>query len=357
MQALNLKRSASMDGKDKSKAKGGIARAAKLSPNKRKEIAKKAAKARWEKTNIEENIVKSKYQGIIKIGDYEIPCAVLEDGTRILRERSVAKALGKKGGGAHWQRKKEEKGAVLPEYVSAKKLEPFIGEEVKEKLLNPITYETESGTQAQGIPATLLPEICDIWLKARENGALRPLQENTAKKAEILVRGFAQLGIIALVDEATGYQEVRPRDALQEYLNLVVRKELAAWAKKFPDEFYENIYKLKNWPWHEMKKNHYSVVAHYTKDLVYKRIGPGLLEELERKSPQNDKGRRNSKLHQWLTDDIGNPMLAQHLHSIIMFQRLAISNGHGWKRFLRTVDQVLPKKGSTIELAFKDQDD
>ncbi|EPC9076393.1 P63C domain-containing protein, partial [Escherichia coli] len=91
--------------------------------------------------------------------------------------------------------------------------------------------------------------VCDAYLKAREDGALKTNQIEIAKKAEILVRSLAKVGIIALVDEATGYQEVRPKDALQAYLDKIISKELAAWAKKFPDEFYENIYKLRNWPW------------------------------------------------------------------------------------------------------------
>jgi hypothetical protein len=45
-------------------------------------------------------------------------------------------------------------------------------------------------------------------------------------------------------------------------------------------------------------------------------------------------------------------MLAQHLHSLIMFQRLAIANGYGWKRFVNMVDQVLPKKDTTMLLPF-----
>ena len=76
-----------------------------------------------------------------------------------------------------------------------------------------------------------------------------------------------------------------------------------------------------------MKKNRYSVVGHYLTDLVYKRLGPGILDELVLKSPKNEKGNRPNKLHQWLTEDIGDPMLAQHLHSVVMFQRLAIANG------------------------------
>ena len=101
-----------------------------------------------------------------------------------------------------------------------------------------------------------------------------------------------------------------------------------------------------------MHKNRYSVVAHYTRDLVYERLAPGLLEELEKKSPQNEKGQRSNKFHQWLTQDIGNPLLAQHLHSLLMFQRLALNSGFGWNRFVKMVDIVMPKRGSTLELPF-----
>jgi hypothetical protein len=87
-----------------------------------------------------------------------------------------------------------------------------------------------------------------------------------------------------------------------------------------------------------MGKNRYSVVAYYTRDLVYERLGPGLLKELEGKSPKNGDGYRASRLHQWLTD------VAQHLHSLVMLQRLSLANGHGWHRFLNSVDLVLPKR-------------
>ncbi len=89
----------------------------------------------------------------------------------------------------------------------------------------------------------------------------------------------------------------------------------------------------------------YSVVGHYTNNLVFDRLAPGLLKGLQSRTPKNEKGDRPNKLHQWLTRDVGDPMLSQHLHSIVMLQRLAIANGHGWNRFLHTVDQVLPRRG------------
>jgi P63C domain len=80
--------------------------------------------------------------------------------------------------------------------------------------------------------------------------------------------------------------------------------------KKFPNEFYENIYKLKGWVWPGMGKNRYSVVSKYTINLIYDRIAPGLTAELIERSPKDDKGARKNKLHQWLNDDYGHPRRA-----------------------------------------------
>ena len=98
--------------------------------------------------------------------------------------------------------------------------------------------------------------------------------------------------------------------------------------KKFPDEFYVNIYKLKGWVWPGMSKNRYSVVSNYTTNLIYDRLGPGVTDELIRLSPKTETGFRINKLHQWLTDDIGN---RRHHQS-----------------------KTIPRKGATLELPLDD---
>jgi hypothetical protein len=164
------------------------------------------------------------------------------------------------------------------------------------------------------------------------------------------LRALAKVGIVALIDEATGYQELRPKDALQAYLEKIISKELAAWIKKFPDEFYENIYKINGWAHLEAQKSRCSVIGDYMRDLVFERLDPGLLLELEKQSPKSENGNRKNELNPWLPpwliEDIGNPMLAKHLHSLIMFQRLAIVNGYSWERFIKMVDQVFPRRGT-----------
>jgi hypothetical protein len=326
--------------KPSGKAAGGYARAEALTQTKRTAIARKAALARWEPETHT-----ATHEGLLHIGNLELPVAVLNDGRRMLTASAMLTALGRPYKGSY--RRTE-----LPSFLAAVNLKPFITQELMD-VLQPIEFRGTKGLLT-GYRAEILPLVCDVYLRAREAGKVRGLQANVAKQAEILVRSLSKVGIQALVDEATGYQSVRPQDALQQYLQLLIKSELAAWVKKFPDEFYENIYKLKGWPWPGMGKNRYSVVAHYTRDLVYERMAPGLLQELERKSPKNEKGQRPVRMQRWLSEDVGDPMLAQHLHSLIMFQRLALANGYGWKRFLTMVDQVLPKKDTTMLLQFSD---
>ncbi len=333
--------------KNESKAIGGRARSASLTPEQRKEIARKGAAARWSGGGGGGSAPKATHEGELKIGGAVIPCAVLDDGRRLITQSGFMLALGRARqakGRSHYD------GDVnMPAFLTAKNIKPFISNDLA-VTSSQVEFRTVKGALAFGYPAELLPKVCEVFLNAEAAGKLLPIQKHIATQSRILIIGLASTGIVALVDEATGYQAIRPKDALQAYLEQIISKELAAWAKKIPDEFYENIYKLRGWVWPGMGKNRYSVVGSYTLDLVYDRLAPGLLPELIKKSPKDENGNRPHKLHQFLTADIGNPMLSQHMHSLIMFQRLAIANGYGWKRFMKMVDQVLPKKGSNLEI-------
>jgi hypothetical protein len=337
-------------------SQGGKARAASLSPEERTAIASEAAKKRWAERTTPPSAphVLEGFKSDLNLAGVKIPCAIVEGPNgiqRVLSETGITNAILGTRSGASKRLKKasSDGGAPVPLFIAPSQLKPFISNELIDGPLTPIDYVDGERT-VRGYDASILVEVCNIWLRAREAKALQKQQQGKAQKAELLTRALAKTGIVALVDEATGYEKVRPQNALQEYLAHIVRKELAAWVKKFPDEFYENIYKLKGWKWPGMGKNRYSVVGHYTNNLVFDRMAPGLLNELSAKSPKTDRGHRPNKMHQWLTDDVGDPMLAQHLHSLMMFQRLAIANGYGWQRFIHMVDQVLPRKGDTLQL-------
>ena len=318
-------------------AKGGAARAKALTPEERADIASRAAQARW-------GAPKATHVGELHIGELTIQCAVLPDGKRVLSQRGVGRALGRGYGGTDW-RKGDPAAGNLPFFLAAKTLKPFISNELLPLVSEPIQYQHgKGGGVAHGIEASALPMICDVWLKAREAGALSEPQRAVAQRAEMLMRGLAHVGVVALVDEATGYQEVRDRQALQAILDKFLAKELAAWAKRFPDEFYKEIFRLRKWKWSSLRRP--GVVAAYTKDLVYARLAPGVLDELERKNPLNANGRRAAKHHQWLSVDVGHPALAQHLHAIIGLMRASDT----WDGFKSMVDRAFPRRGSNLEL-------
>lgn len=102
--------------------------------------------------------------------------------------------------------------------------------------LKPIVYRVGKSIEV-GFDAQILPAVCDIWLKARNAGVLQDQQLDKAKKAEILIRGLANVAIIALIDEVTGYQAERDRDALHKILEAYIAKELLPWTQRFPEEF------------------------------------------------------------------------------------------------------------------------
>jgi hypothetical protein len=281
---------------------------------------------------------KAEHEGILKIGDLEIACAVLEDGTRVLSERSVTKSLGGKRGGSHWLRK--QAGAELPVYLSANNLKPYVDSDLELALKNPIVYRPKGGGgAANGLRAEFLPRVCDVWLKARAAGVLRFKQENIAAQAEILVRSLAGVAMIALVDEATGYQALRARNALEKILEQFIATEFRKWAKRFPDEFYREMFRLWDWEYKEDTVKRTPLAGKLTKDLVYNRLAPGVVQELERKNPKVERGHRRHKHHQWLTEDVGDPRLREHLASVIALMRASDNR----EDFIRMLNRSLPR--------------
>lgn len=293
------------------------------------------------------------YPGELEIGELTIPCAVLEDGTRVLSERGVTKALGAKRGGSHWERKRDDNGgADLPVYLSASNFKPFIDNELAAALSEPILYTPpHGGPPAHGVRADLLPYICNVILAARDAGELHTSQEHIAKHAEILMRGLAHVGIIALVDEATGYQDYRSRKALEKILDEYIAEEYRAWSKTFPDSFYRQMFRLKGWDYRPSTLEKPGVVGHYTNDIVYERLAPGVLGELRRLNPSDKEGNRPTKHHQWLSEEVGHPKLREHLAAVIALMRTS-SN---WEEFQHRLRLAFPKPHENLEMPLGDK--
>jgi hypothetical protein len=134
----------------------------------------------------------------------------------------------------------------MPAFLNANNLQPFVGEALM-GVLNKVTYLDKSGNTIDGFQANILPLLCKVYLDARQAGVLKGQQEPLARASEILLFGLSNIGITALIDEATGYQYEREKDELQKILSAYISAELLPWEKRFPDEFYKEIFRLNQW--------------------------------------------------------------------------------------------------------------
>ena len=293
-----------------------------------------------------EDIPKATHAGEIRIGDAKIPCAVLEDGTRILTQYGFYRAIGRSGRPAAGRGSEVEK--VAP-FLNLKNLKPFVNKELSDST-SPIVFHPISGGMAYGYQAEILPKVCEVYLSARDAGVLIKTQLKFAKACEILMRGLAHIGITALVDEATGYQDIRLKNALAKILEKYIAKEYREWTKTFPDAFYREMFRLRRWPLDPESVKRPSIIGKYTNDIIYARLVPGVLRELQEKNPVTEKGYRKKRHHQWLTGNIGHPALREHITGVLALMR-ASSN---WDQFYRMVQRAYPNLNEQIPLALDD---
>ena len=282
------------------------------------------------------------------IGDIEIQCYVLEGETRVLSQRGLQAGIGMGTGGGTTMR-----GAPrIAAFVASLEHKGIDTKDLAARSQSPIEFQPPGGGRtAYGYPATLLVELCNAILSARDAGVLQKQQAHIAKQADILIRGLAGVAIIALVDEATGYQNIRDRRALATILEKLLADELQPWTKTFPYEFYKLIYKLRGWPGPDGHKRT-PLLGHMTNDLVYDRLAPGVLDELKRINPTLPTGHRKNRHHQWFTPDLGHPKLKEHLAGVMALMRAAPN----WMAFQRSLARAYPKMNETMPLALGDDE-
>lgn len=269
------------------------------------------------------------YEGILDLAGIDIPCYVLDDGTRVLSGRKMQEALKI----VDVEDGKQSSGTRLQRYLTQKTLEPFIYKDRELGHFEPIICYR--GTQKiNGYEATVLADLCDAFLEARKYITLSPRQAIIAEQCEILIRAFAKVGITALVDEATGYQYEREKDELQQILRKYISEELLPWQKRFPDIFYKELFRLNGWDYTVKGiQKRPGVVGTWTNKLIYEQLPNGVLEELRNNIPKSENGNNTARYHQLLTDDIGSPHLTAQINQIVTLFQLSDNMQEMWNNF------------------------
>ena len=328
-------------------SKGGIARSEVLPPERRSQIARQGGKARWA------DLPYATHDGPLELGDAIIQSAVLNDKRRVLTQSDVMRALG---------RARQAKGRSyydgdvnLPVFLTAKNLKPFIPNELH-VTSSQIEFRRKGGGKAFGYPAELLPKICGVFIDADDAGKLAKNQKHVAQKARVLLRGLAEVGIIALVDEATGYQEERPKDELQKILAAYISPSLLPWTERFPIDFFKEMFRVYGWPW-PFEDGDYKgplgprYAGKIIKKIIFENLPTGVVEELERLNPPNAKWQRKSRMTQLLTSDIGHP----HVEKLVAVNTALFRISDNRNEFWRAYSKAFPKLGDQLELEIHDE--
>lgn len=325
-------------------ALGGKARAAAMAPEDRKRQAAQAAAERWAKAK---GLCKETHSGTIQIGNISIPCAILEEpGGRVVRVIPRAGLRSAFGVKSRSSSSGSSDDSNIPAFLAGSAINKFVTAELRAMFSGSIAYRPKDRRGAvvgYAYPAEILALICEAMMDAQAEGKLQVNQIRMVEAAKILHRALARVAIAALVDEATGYQYERDRDALSKLLAAYVVPEMQKWIDKFPSEFFKQVHRLWGWEYKEGQTQGPRYVGKIINDVIYKRMPPGVHAELARLNPAID-GRRKSKHYKFLTGDTGIPHLDKQIASVTtlmavsddrpMFESLLV------KRFPKSGDQM-----------------
>lgn len=334
-------------------SKGGKRRAEKLTPEERKHIARQGAIARWSSQAGagSEPVPKVIVTGVLRVGN--IPCAVLDDkdNTRVLTQAGFLTAIGraptpKSASGSDF--------ADLPAFLRAKNLEPFIGNGLAASSI-PIVFETErrgnaGGGRALGYKAQLLPDVCWVYAKAHMAGKLLSSQKHIAEACLTLLEALTNVAIDALVDEATGFQDMRAKDALIRLLEKYVSKEAFPWVRTFDSEFYKEMHRLHGYEYDPSSMKRPLIFARRTED-IYNRLAPGVRKELQRVVKRGKSGRPSEKLFTHLTETEGY----RRLQELLVACKALMKISDTYADYERKLDKAFPRFGDTLPLPFDEQ--
>ncbi len=291
-------------------AKGGLARSAALTPENRTAIARMAAVERWAKAG---NVPKETHSGVLALGD-GLPCSVLSNGMRVFSVNGLLRAF---GSGAKGRVVVDYATPPIPGFLSAANVRRFISDDLMARLSKPVTYRSKGGGRpAHGYEAEILHKICETLLDARASGLLRQPQARVAEAAELLMRGFARVGLVALIDEATGYQADRAQGtSWKQNSEVYISKESPSVdVHKFPNDFFEQVYRLHGWAYKAGNAKRPQYVGKIINKYVYAQLPDGVPRgAAHKKNHSHQQEAATQTFFNFSLEDTGNPHLDRQI--------------------------------------------
>jgi hypothetical protein len=297
-------------------AKGGSARAKSLTPERRQEIARKAVQTRWLKAKMAElpvaeqaevlpGLPVAKWTGVLAIGDVELPVYVLDDGRRVISRTGATSVLTEGKGGGN-----------LESYIGVGALKNYLPENLPGHMIEFSIPEVVNKTVA-GMSADTFLDICRAYVNALNDPhtKLTDRQRDIAVKASMFSVAVAKVGLIALFDEATGYQYARAEDALKVKLRAFLAEELRKWEKTFPDELWIEFGRLTGWQGSVTQRPKYW--GKIVMEVIYEYLDPDVAKWLKEHAPKP----QHPHYHRWLSEQYGLKKLIEHIWMVIGIAR------------------------------------
>lgn len=309
---------------DSPQKRGGVARSRSLSAQERSRIAREAAKRRWGDANV--SAVAGSPDKPIRVGGIEVPCYVLEDGRRVIATNGVLDSMEMARGGAM------VKGMNRLELFAAQnRLSSFVSDELLERIADPIKFRVGNNT-TNGFESDVLIDLAEAVIAADNAGVLQKQQRAIAHRCRVITSSLTRLGLIALIDEATGYQKKRDADELQKILEAYILPEHRPWLQVVPEEFTNEIYRVYGWK-RKAQNRGPRYAGKLIRQLVYEKMPKPILPALDEQNP-SQKGYRKHKHHQFLTPKQGLDHFRSQIITIMTLLRIS-ANKAEFKNHIR----------------------
>ncbi len=287
--------------------------------------------------------IKITHKGLWEIIDgVTIECYVTKDERRLMSLRGTARAMNLRGGGS----------TGLIRNMKAKFLQPYLSDQLKSWIQwasseNVVKIKSISGPAIIPFDVELFGDLCKAYTQANADGILNENQKILANRLLGIMTAFMKLGLTATIDEITGYQKDRQKDDLRKLLKAYVSEELLEWVQMFPDEYFEQLFRLRGWnSFKESDRKMPKVVGLFIRDTLYKRLPDNVFEEIYKKTPKSKAGHKLVRLHQSLTEDVGRKHLENLITTCIGFMKASDS----WAEFMYLLDKSYPIKGKQARM-------
>lgn len=169
-------------------------------------------------------------------------------------------------------------------------------------------------------------DMCQEYVDSLGKGLLLKTQMHLAVQASRMLCAFAKVGIIALVDEATGYQAQRAACELSFAYRAILLESQRDWDLMWPAECVVALCSLHGVRYIGGSYPHFLAS---TFDRLYRAIlGDAVVDELKRRNPEPKFGTNH---HQWLTPE-AREVVRRNIDIVTLLARQSGSKDEFWAR-------------------------